>query len=211
MSESKGEFWSGRRKKFWTIGVILMLLTAGGVAAAYLIVVKKESANLPRPAAKGELSAYLSDEFKAANREGTRLEKKFPVTDPAQFAESMQSWVGPKVTWEEFFPGGGVKMLGAGAAAVPGPEPAKSAHIQLAPEPDKTNLGMSIFIQRYTGFPALDDREAYSLPGRNLGQGAPPITVWRRGGLICYLVSNSKDGIEVLRQALGAPEPKKAY
>jgi hypothetical protein len=121
----------------------------------------------------------------------------------------MHNWVGQSITLEEIFPGGGVKLVGVGPATVPGP--GKSAHLRLSPEAPKGDPKISLFIQRYMQFPALDDREALTLPGRGLGDGAPPIIVWRRGGLTCFLVSNSREGIEVLRQALGAGEPKKPY
>ena len=85
------EFWTGKRKKFWTIGAILIGLTAAGVVIAYFSVMSKESKNAPRAAEKGELAAYLSDEFKAAGREGARLDQKFPVTDPGPDLHAWES------------------------------------------------------------------------------------------------------------------------
>lgn len=208
MTDSPSTFWSGRRKKFWIVGAVLILITAGVVGGMYAREMKKESAPIPRSAAKGELSAYLSDEFKAVAREGTRLDQKFTVSDMAQFGESLHLWVGQSRELDQVFPGGGVTVTGMGAAAVPGP--GKSAHLRIAPP--KPGVEMSLFIQKYMLDPVLGDDAAYSLPGRALGAGAPEIVVWHpRGGLVFYLVSNSKDGIEVLRKALNASEPNKPY
>jgi hypothetical protein len=70
---------------------------------------------------------------------------------------------------------------------------------------------MSLFVMKNWEQPAIGDAEAYVLAGRGLGAGAPPIAIWRRGGLVYALVSNTPEGMAVLRQALGAPEPKKPY
>jgi hypothetical protein len=201
MAEST--FWTAQRRKFWLIGGVLILLTAGGVLTAYLVASKPEG--LPRSAAKGELSAFLSDEHRAAFREGTKLEQKFPVTDPDRLGDSLRDWLGSRVSFQELFPGGGVKLLGAGESAVPGA--GTSAHLRLGAEPHQ----LSLFIKQYRKLPPLDDQTAYTLPGRGLGENAPPITVWRRGGQVLYLVANSGEGLKVLAQGLGAPEPKKPY
>lgn len=206
-----GEFWTAKRKRFWAVGVVLIGLAAATVVTLY-VVESSPPKDLPRSAANGELSAYLSDEFKAVSREGTRLEQKLPVTDPAQISESLHNWIGQAITVEELFPGGGIRVLGTGPAAVPGP--GKSVHLKLAVEGDKGGVAkseLSLLIQMYRQMPVLDDKGAYTLPGRGLGVDAPPITVWRRGGLVCYLVSNTKSGMAALRQALGASEPNKPY
>ena len=203
LAMSEKPFWTPARRRFWTIGAILILLTAAGVLTAYLVASKPEG--LPREAGKGELAAFLSDEHKAAFREGTNFSQKFPVTDSAGLADGLRDWVGNAMTFDHLFPGGGVKLLGAGRSAVPGF--GVSAHLRLEGSASPSQL--SLFIKQYRQMPVLDDLTAYSLPGRGLGDGG--ILVWRRGGQIYYLVSNSQAGLGVLRQALGAPEPKKPY
>jgi len=200
-------FWTPSRKKFWTIGAILILLTAAGVLTTFLLA--SRAGTEPRSAAKGELSAYLSDEHKAAFREGTRLEQKFPVTDPAGIAALLQNRIGTAISFEELFTGGGLKLLSAGPSSVPGD--GQSVHLRLASLPGKpaTEVQFSLFIKQYRQLPKLDDMTALTLPGRGLGDA--PIVVWRKGGLIYYLVANSADGIAVLRQGLGTPEPKNPY
>lgn len=187
--------------------LVLLLIGLVGVGIAYFITSQPKEP--PRSAAKGELSAYLSEEFKAIGRDAKLSEKKFPVTDAEQVPGSLHNWIGQEITVAELFPGGGVKMLGAGPAAVPGP--GKSMQFRLAPEKADVKGELSLFIQQYRQMPVLDDKTSYTLPGRGLGAGAPDITIWRRGGLLCCLVSNTTQGMGLLRQALGAEEPKKPY
>lgn len=141
------------------------------------------------------------------NREGVAIDKKLPVTEAEKVPDGLHTWIGQEVTVEEMFPGGGVKLVAAGPAAVPGP--GKSAHFKLGT--DKGGAQMSLFVMKNWESPKIGDAEAYTLAGRGLGAEAPPITIWRRGGLVYALVSNNASGMGVLRQALGAPEPKKAY
>lgn len=206
MSES--QFWSKERKKFWIIGLVLILVAAGVVAGIYLNARKPDG--VPREAGKGELAAYLSDEHKAAFREGTRLEQKFDVNDSEQLADKVRDWTGNRISFAEMFTGGGVKFLSAGASQVPGA--GNAAHLRLESDGSKGATGekFSLFIKQYRKLPELEEGGAYSLPGR-LGGDAPPIQVWKKGGLVYFLVCNTRPGIECLRQALGAPEPKKAY
>ncbi len=203
MSEAK--FWSKERKKFWMIGALLILLVAAAVAGIYFNASKPDG--VPREANKGELSGYLSDEHKAAFRDGTRLEQKFPVTDVEKLGDSIRDWTGNRMAFQDLFPGGGVKFLGAGQSSVPGA--GQSAHLRL--QSDKGSENLSLFVKQYRQLPPLEEGAAYSLPGRSLGADAPPITIWKHGGTVYYLVAGTKTGIECLRQALGAPEPKKTY
>jgi hypothetical protein len=101
-----------------------------------------------------------------------------------------------------------MRFLSAGRSAVPGT--GESAHLRLAGAADDSAT-CSLFIKQYRQLPPLDDMAVYSLAGRGLGDGAPPILIWRRGGLVYHLVSNTEAGLGLLRKGLGAPEPKKPY
>lgn len=199
MNESgTASFWTAQRKRFWMIGGALIVLVGVGVLAAFLLASQPEG--LPTSAGKGELAAYLSDEHKAAFREGTRLDQKFTVTDAAGLAAGMQSWVGISKTFEELVPGGGVKFLSAGKSAVPGA--GESAHVRLGAD---AGGDLSLFAKQYRQLPKLAEG-SYSLRGRGV-----VIEVWRRGGLVYYLVANTGNELGVLRQGLGAPEAKDPY
>jgi hypothetical protein len=195
---SEATFWTPQRKKFWAIGGVLIALVAVGVLSAFLLA--RRGNPEPRSAGKGELAAYLSDEHKAAFREGTRLDQKFTLTEASGLAAGLQSWVGNSKTLEELCPAGGVKLLGAGKSAVPGA--GESAHLRLTSD---TGEPLSLFVKQYRQLPKLDER-AYTLPGR----GAV-IEVWRRGGLVYYLVANTPEGLGVLRTSMGAPAADKPY
>ncbi len=191
---------TAQRKKLYLIVLVIGLV---GVGAAYFIA--SQPTAQPRTAAKGELSAYFSDEFKAVNKDKETLDKKLTVSEAEKVPEGLHNWIGQELTMEEMFPGGGVKLVAAGAAAVPGP--GKSAHFKVGSDKGQ----MSLFIMKNWESPKIGDADAYTLASRGLGAEAPPITIWRRGGLVYALVSNTPEGMGVLRQALGAPEPKKAY
>jgi hypothetical protein len=195
---SDATFWTAKRKRFWTIAGALIVLVALGVLSTFLIARRPEAG--PQSAGKGELAAYLSDEHKAAFREGTRLDQKFTLTDMAALGPSLQNWVGNSKTFEELFPGGGLKFLGAGKSAVPGA--GESAHLRLTAD---AGGDLSLFIKQYRQLPKLDEG-SYTLPGR-----ATSIDVWRRGGLMYYLVANTSDALGVLRKAMDAPTPNKPY
>lgn len=197
------EFWTPQRRRFWAIAAALILLSAGVVAGVYLVASRPGTSE--RAANKGELSAFLSDEHKAAFREGTKLEQKFPVKDPVTLASSMREWVGKSISWEELFPGGQVKFLGAGKSAVPGA--GSSVQLRIS----ASNENGSVFIQQYRKKPELEDGGAWKLPGRNLGEGAPPILVWRRGGLVYYLVAENGAAMGLMREGMKAPQPNKQY
>ncbi len=199
MTESA--FWTAKRRRFWTIGAVLILITGGVVLGTYLVASRPEG--VPREAARGELSAFVSDEHKAAFKEGAK--PKFPVSDEAALGDSLRDWVGSRLTMEELFPGGGVKFMSAGKSAVPGA--GESAHLRLG----AGEVKVSVFIKQYRKLPVLEDGAAYTLAGRNLGAEAPPITVWRRGGLVCFLVAENAAAMKALREGMRAPEPKKAY
>jgi len=192
-------FWTAGRKRFWMIGGSLIVLAGLVVLAVFLVASQPEEG--PRSAGKGELAAFLSDEHKAAFREGTRLEAKYTITDAAKLGEGLAQWLGTNKPFEELFPGSGVKLLGAGKSAVPGA--GESAHLRLAAE--GTAAEMSLFIKQYRQLPRVDEG-MYTLPGRGT-----VIEVWRRGGLLYFLVSNTAEGVAVLRKGMGAPEPIKPY
>jgi hypothetical protein len=191
-------FWTPKRKRFWTLAGALIALVALGVLGAFLIASRPDLG--PQSAGKGELAAYLSDEHRAAFRDGTRLDQKFTVTDAAGLATGLQSWIGNSKGFEEVLPGGGVTFLGAGRSAVPGA--GESAHLRLSAD---TGGDLSLFIKQYRQLPKLEEG-SYTLKGRGAS-----IEVWRRGGLVYYLVANTPEGLGVLRTAMGAPMPNKPY
>lgn len=196
-------FWTAKRKRFWARAGAFIVGSAGLVATVAYVASRPSIEE--RAATRGELAAFLSDEHKAAFREGTNVGQKFPVKDAAGVAGSMREWVGERVSFEGLFPGPGVEFMGAGKSAVPGT--GKSAHVRVR----VGGAGASVFVKEYRKLPELDDGAAYTLPGRGLGEGAPPITVWRRGGVVCYLVAGDAGAMRALSEGMKAPEPKKAY
>lgn len=193
-------FWTAKRKKFWMLGGVLIVLTAGVVLTVFLVA--RQPDNLPRQAAKGEISAFVSDGHKAAFREGVKLDEKFPAKEGDAFARGMWQWVGIQRSMDELFPNPGVTVLGLGSSAVPGLGSSAQARLKVGEH------NASVFFQQYRAYPDLTDGAAYTLASRGLGS---PIVVWRRGGMVCYLAADSAEGMKALREGMGAPEPKKDY
>jgi anti-sigma factor RsiW len=105
----------------------------------------------------------------------------------------------------------GVRYLGAAECAVPGR--GASVHIVLdagaLSESDgegRTPL-VSLFVQQDHGELNLEPGRTYRMVPREFGAGPAEIFVWRKGGLVYFLVSTSAEKLDAVRLGLGGAEP----
>lgn len=207
---------SAGRAVFW----VLALAVIGGLG--YFIWVKKQPpVSQNKPVGK-EVAAYLAREHMQAW--DPSMDAVFTVKNVEDIHAAGVRWFGQDITFEELA-GSGVAFMGAGEAAVPGPpdenlKRGQSAHFRLETDGTKGAKGVrvSLFLQKYT-LPPNDDntevlakRTSYTLkPDAALGANAPPILVYRAGGLVYFLVTETPGGYDLVKQAFGMPDPIGPY
>jgi hypothetical protein len=195
--------------------IILALVTVliGGGVVAFVLFQTSQPNDLPRAAGPRQLGDFLAQEHLAAASASSH--DHFDVKTPEALASSTSVWLGRRMDFDDtlFAQGSGLRFIGARQIGVPaqptgpGSPDGAAAHLLFATD---GGAWASAFIQGFRARPDLDMNTAYSLDARNLGDGSP-IIVWRPGGQVYYLVSESAEGAAVLRRALNVPEPGRRY
>lgn len=93
----------------------------------------------------------------------------------------------------------GYRFAGAGACTVPG---ASTVHIVFRATASGTVDSVSLFIQPDVGQAAVKPETVYRLSG---AESAHPVLLWRRDGLIFYLVGDDEQVVEKVKDSLNRP------
>lgn len=205
------------RAVFWLIALAVI----GGLG--YFVWMKKQPPVSENRPVAAELAAYLGKAHKEAW--DPSMDVSFGVAKViADVYPACVKWFGQDVTFDEL-KDSGYEFKGGGDASVPGaPDPnltpGQSAQFRLVTDGTKGAAGarVSLFLQKYRlppnddGSDILGKKTAYSLKaGGELGKDAPPILVYRDGGIVYFAVTETPGGYDALKQAFGWPEPSGAY
>ncbi|MEX2218173.1 MAG: hypothetical protein WD749_05380 [Phycisphaerales bacterium] len=178
--------------------VILAALVGGYVVFQRYIRETEESSGEMTAPDGGDIARAVSDQHRSASTNPGVL----PLTDAAKLSDQLGIWLGTRKTVEELFEERkGPSFVGARESTIPGAGPGA----QLVFRTDAsggTDKTASLFLKKYMWNPVLPEDRAFSLEGT--GPAAPTITVWRRGGLVYYIVG-PRSPADALRTGLGAP------
>jgi len=191
-------FWAGARR-----AMSVAALLAIGALASFMF--QQVPLGGHAEAYDLRLAGFVNAEHARCCTNSGYSHRKFAVADLSEVPDAFAELLGsrPEVTGLE---GTNIEFAGAGRCAVPG----RGASIHMlfrVPDPDGGEpVEASIFVQEDLGDLDLADGVTYVIEGgasaRNL-----PIYVWKRGGLVHYLLSDEKDACDRLCRALGVPEP----
>lgn len=205
------------RAVFWLIALAVI------AGLGYFIWMKKQPPVSQSKPVAAELAAYLGKAHAEAwdsSMEAVFVGAKTLEDVPAACIK----WFGQDVAMDGL-KGSGLTFQGAGEASVPGaPDPnltaGQSAHFRMVTDGTRGPAGtkVSLFLQKYRlppkddGSDILGKKTAYTLkPGGELGKDAPPILVYRDGGLVYFAVTETPGGYDLVKQVFNWPEPIGAY
>ena len=186
------------------IALYLFTLIAVG-AIIYYFNTQKPPEEVGDEATAGQIAGYISGQHPAGPAPET--------TDFAGLSEYFKDWVGQELQLPSF-EGSGLAFKGAAESEVPGQRHRRSAHLRFETDGTKGAAGerVSLFLHGYSGFPEIPEGQSMRLRAdKALGEGAPPIVVWRKGGILYFIASESLAARDLARQALSIPEPTRDY
>lgn len=195
------------------MAIYLIVLVVAGATALWVrtrFSIDEEAESRPEAAeAAWQRRAPSSSELAAAlaevHRRGLAGEGMSPLS-PEQLSDTTARWIGTRKEMADLLPNAPDTRLIRGAPVdVPGPGPAAA----LVVEPSADSRAVLV-LKKYLAAPPLDEEVAYRLnPPR--ASGLEPIVVWRRPGLVLYLLADSPATLDRLRHAVGAHAPSRTF
>lgn len=196
------------------------LALAAGVALVAGVTYRTAFAPPPRPSGgvlvnpehRSALVSFVSGQHEECELHAQLVARRFRI-GPLQAAAPVLSRIIGAAPDLGRIEASGVRYLGAAECAVPGR--GASLHIVLdAGVPSESDGGgrtalVSLFVQQDHDELSLEPGRTYRMVPRESGPGAGPaeIFVWRKGGLVYFLVSTSEVKLDAVRRGLGAAEP----
>ncbi len=195
---------------FWVIALVVI-----GALGLY-IYKKKQPVVIDNKPAPRLLAAYLAEQHREAWAAGDA--STFQAKTQADIYEWNKTWFGQDTDFAELN-GSGVVFKGAQEVRIPGPPTARSAVFRLETDGTVGTAGVrtTLFLQKYLlepddeGNHPLKIKTSYTLKNDPSLSGAPPIFVYRQGGLIFYLLTETPGGYDLVKKAFGMPEPVGDY
>ncbi len=180
--------------------VVVVVVVAAG---AYFLKGQIQKSSQPEATrTNGQLATYLAGEHRRVAEDAAYASGVFTTTAFEDVMTASKDWLGKDIDYAPLA-SAGFEFKGGGRASVPGE--GASAHTRV----DTGGQRVSIFLQNYD----IRDREleagkAYTLAAEDtLGAGTPPIVVWRKGGVVYFIVAEQAEAMSATRSALGIPEP----
>lgn len=189
-------FWSGVRGQLIAAAAVVVLAVA-------LVVMIQSMRSGPAPGAPSfvQIAGFVAKEHNHCDLDPTYTHSKIEVSDPSKLPDYLQSILGTSVQDTLFSQD--LEIIGAGRCHVPGK--GQSVQIRLR---SKNGGGepVSLWLQEDTGELDIKEGVTYAL---RADPNAPPcgsILLWKRDGLLYYLVCNGDQTRQQVRQSLHAPD-----
>ena len=213
------------RLVFW----VLALVVIGGLG--WFVWQKSKEPVVGNKPAASELAASLVGAHRKAWSEP---DSAFTVKQIADIDEANRNFFGQDTPMTEI-EGSGLAFKGGrelvGDEKVPGPPPIPGAEMQpslgprsavyrLESDGSQGSAGVrcTVCVQKYMlinnesdNQPPLKLRTSYRLKPDGLEGGAPPIIVYRQGGIVFYLIADQPGGYDLFKKAFSIPEPEGDY
>jgi hypothetical protein len=187
-------FWSGVRGQLIAAAAVLVLAVA-------LVVMIQSMRPAPGVPSFVQIASFVAKEHNRCDLDPTYTHSKIEVSDPGKLPDYLQSILGTSVQDTLFSQD--IEIIGAGRCHVPGK--GKSVQLRLRPKGAKSEP-VSLWLQEDTGQLHIKEGVTYAL---RADPNAPPcgsILLWKRDGLLYYLVCNGDQTRQQVRQSLHAPD-----
>lgn len=209
---------------FW----LLALVVIGGLG--WFVFQKFQGPTVPiKPTARA-----LSGALVAAHRKAwSEPDENFTVKEVAAIDAANRVFFGQDTPMTEIN-GSGLAFKGArellGNEKIPGPPPVPGGDIEVSLGPrsavfrfvsDGTKgaagVRCTVCLQKYmlamddNNRPAMEVRTSYTLKGDGLEGGAPPILIYRQGGIVFYLIADQPGGYDLFKSAFSIPDAVGPY
>lgn len=209
-------FWSGDRLRRFMAAAAAVVVMGGVVFVGQQIFqapsAKFQSAGVfATSAERARLVNFLTGEHNACSDFGSYFSAKMNPVEAERARAEIGKFLNAAPVGLEL-EGAGYTFAGYGQCAVPGGaasvhmiyRPAANAEAGAKPGDEETAVSpVSLFIQKDNGWAGLEENRCYVL--REEGRGSP-MFVWRRDGLIYYLVNPDRPTPDDASRLLGAPE-----
>jgi len=206
LGSSDRSFWSGGPRMWMSLAAALLLVASAALLLQVASVPNgfnrgagQASATIIEGVGRAELVGFMADEHDRCATFTPAALAKFSVTTLDQACEEAGSYLRTPLDPDSLLPGH-YTFAGYGPCRVPGG--GKSVHmIYRTDEPGFVPI--SLFIQERSDRCRLDEGRTYIVSCK---ESPSPLFVWRRGGLIFYLVSPDQTPAESVPADLGAPD-----
>jgi hypothetical protein len=210
---------------FWVLAIVVI------AGLGWFVWQKSRGPFVADKPAASELAATL---VAAHGKAWSEPDDAFPVKKVDDIDAANRDFFGQDTPMTEVN-GSGLVFKGArelvGSEKIPGPPPIpgeempaslgpRSAVFRFETDGSKgqaAGVRCTVCLQKYM-LPRRDDgtdplalKTSYTLKADGLEGGAPPILVYRQGGLVFYLISDKPGGYDLFKQAFGIPEPQESY
>lgn len=202
-------FWSSAGRRLAIAAALILVVSGGWFAYSQVTVVTGE--NWRNEGNRFYLANFLGDQHMNCS-DPQIAGRKFTVSEVDEIDGCCVRIIKKAPELEKLFDDGG-KLIGLGKCGVPGP--GKSVHMQVLMPVMQGNSGMmappstvSLFIQQALDREGIDPETSYSLAEAK--KEGYEVDVWKRDGLIYYLVCDSPEASEAARKALKVSTPNQS-
>lgn len=186
-----------------TVRLICLLATAGAVIAGGWVVARQRWRNDARRSDSAGVAAFLSMHHHRCESEDVSASDEFERLS-AELTPSRVAALFGDVPWIEAITSPNLVFEGLGNCTVPAG--GASIHLLLSFAGDQLpGVKVSVFLQRGPSTLPLDEDVAHRLEPKNRSAEEPEILAWRRGDLVCFVVSGNRNLARLVHSELDGP------